>query len=76
MFDLDLIKKTYENFGPRIDKAREVLKKPLTLSEKILYTHLFEPEKVRHHSEAFQYGKTYAGDMKYWHINTFVIDNR
>jgi aconitate hydratase A / 2-methylisocitrate dehydratase len=34
MFDLDLIKKTYENFGPRIDKAREVLKKPLTLSEK------------------------------------------
>jgi aconitate hydratase len=46
MFDLDLIKETYENFGPRIEQAREVLKKPLTLSEKILYTHLFEPEKV------------------------------
>lgn len=37
---------------------------------------LFSEETVRHHSEAFQYGKTYAGDMKYWHINTFVIDNR
>ncbi|MGQ7869492.1 aconitate hydratase [Sunxiuqinia sp. sy24] len=46
MFDLDLIKKTYENFGPRIYKAREILKKPLTLSEKILYTHLFNPEEV------------------------------
>ena len=37
---------------------------------------LFPKETVRHHSEAFQYGKTYAGDMKYWHINTFVIYNR
>ncbi|WP_299577655.1 aconitate hydratase [uncultured Sunxiuqinia sp.] len=46
MFDLDLIKKTYENFGPRITKARDILKKPLTLSEKILYTHLFSPEEV------------------------------
>src|SRR5690606_927992 len=46
MFDLDLRKKTYENFGPRIEKDREVLKKPLTLSEKILYTHLLAPEKV------------------------------
>jgi len=36
---------------------------------------LFKPESVKHHSEAFQYGKTYAGETKYWHINTFVIDN-
>ncbi|PTN03147.1 aconitate hydratase [Mangrovibacterium marinum] len=47
MFDLDLIKKTYGNFGPRIELAREVLKKPLTLAEKILYAHLYEPEKVK-----------------------------
>lgn len=46
MFDLKLIEKTYGNFGPRIEKAREVLKKPLTLAEKILYSHLFEPEKA------------------------------
>ena len=47
MFDLDLIKKTYGNFGPRIEKAREELKKPLTLSEKILYSHLFDTAKVK-----------------------------
>ncbi|WP_163717909.1 aconitate hydratase [Mangrovibacterium lignilyticum] len=56
MFDLDLIKKTYGNFGPRIEMAREVLKKPLTLAEKILYAHLYEPEKV----ENFKRGADYV----------------
>lgn len=55
MFDLDLIKKTYENFGPRITKARNILKKPLTLSEKILYTHLFNPEEVANFKRGVDY---------------------
>lgn len=56
MFDLFLIKKTYGNFGPRIEQARAVLKKPLTLAEKILYAHLYEPEKV----ENFKRGADYV----------------
>lgn len=56
MFDLDLIKKTYGNFGPRIEKAQKVLKRPLALSEKILYSHLFNPEKV----EDFKRGVDYV----------------
>ena len=56
MFDLDLIKKTYENFGPRIEKARKVLKKPLTLSEKILYAHLFDTDGVK----SFNRGEDYV----------------
>lgn len=55
MFDLDLIKKTYGNFGPRIELAREVLKKPLTLAEKILYAHLYEPEKVNNFQRGVDY---------------------
>jgi len=55
MFDLDLIKKTYGNFGPRIEMAREVLRKPLTLAEKILYAHLFEPEKVENFRRGVDY---------------------
>ena len=39
-FDLGMIKKVYENMGPRIEAARKVLGRPLTLTEKILYTHL------------------------------------
>ena len=55
MFDLDLIKKTYGNFGPRIEKARQLLKKPLTLAEKILYAHLFDAEKGKSFSRGIDY---------------------
>ncbi len=55
MFDLDLIEKTYGNFGPRIEKARDVLKKPLTLAEKILYAHLYDAEKVENYKRGADY---------------------
>jgi aconitate hydratase A / 2-methylisocitrate dehydratase len=41
IFDLDLIKKVYSEFKVRIDKTREQLGRPLTLTEKILYAHLY-----------------------------------
>jgi aconitate hydratase len=41
-FDIDMIKKVYSQMPERVEKAREVVGKPLTLSEKILYSHLWE----------------------------------
>lgn len=41
-FDIEMIKKVYENMPARVDKARELVGRPLTLSEKILYSHLWE----------------------------------
>ena len=41
-FDIDMIKKVYERYPERIAAARQITGKPLTLSEKILYTHLWE----------------------------------
>jgi aconitate hydratase len=41
-FDLDMIKKVYSSLGSRIEAARKATGKPLTLTEKILYTHLTE----------------------------------
>ena len=41
-FDIEMIKKVYENIPSRVDKAREIVGRPLTLSEKILYSHLWE----------------------------------
>ena len=41
-FDIDMIKKVYSTMAERVDKAREVVGKPLTLSEKILYSHLWD----------------------------------
>lgn len=41
-FDIDMIKKVYSQYDERIAAARQVVNKPLTLSEKILYAHLWD----------------------------------
>ncbi len=41
VFDLDLIKKVYDEMPARVSAARHLVGKPLTLTEKILYTHLY-----------------------------------
>jgi aconitate hydratase len=41
-FDINMIKKVYSKFPKRIQAARKATGKPLTLSEKILYTHLWD----------------------------------
>ena len=40
MFDLDMIQSVYSRMDERVSNARKLLKRPLTLSEKILYSHL------------------------------------
>ncbi len=40
VFDLDLIKKIYSELPAKVEAARKLIGKPLTLSEKILYVHL------------------------------------
>ena len=42
VFDIDMIKEVYDRMAERIDAARKVVNKPLTLTEKILYAHLDE----------------------------------
>jgi aconitate hydratase len=39
-FDIEMIKAVYASIGERVNKARELTGKPLTLSEKILYSHV------------------------------------
>ena len=56
MFDLDMIKSVYLRMEERIDSARKLLKRPLTLSEKILYTHLNNETT----DVAFGRGKSYV----------------
>jgi len=55
-FDIEMIEKVYANMAARIDKARELVGRPLTLSEKILYSHLWEGTP----SKAFTRGKDYV----------------
>lgn len=55
-FDIDLIKKTYAEMPAKLEAARKVLGKPLTLTEKILYTHLWDGNA----DTAFERGKSYV----------------
>jgi aconitate hydratase len=41
-FDIEMIKKVYDNMASLVDAARKVVDRPLTLSEKILYCHLWD----------------------------------
>jgi aconitate hydratase len=43
--NIDRIREFYSEFASKIEKARKINGKPLTLTEKILYAHAFQPGK-------------------------------
>ncbi|HLT41478.1 MAG TPA: aconitate hydratase [Sphingobacteriaceae bacterium] len=55
-FDINMIKSVYQRFGSRIEAARKQVGKPLTLTEKILYAHLWEGDP----SQAYERGNDYV----------------
>ena len=55
-FDIDMIRAVYDRYPERIAAARKAVNKPLTLSEKILYTHLWDGAA----EETFERGKSYV----------------
>jgi aconitate hydratase len=55
-FDIDMIKKVYDNMTTRVDAARQIVGRPLTLTEKILYNHLWDSMP----SKAFERGTDYV----------------
>lgn len=56
MFDLSMIKAVYERFPARISAARRAVGRPLTLTEKILYAHLWDGEA----RQSYERGKSYV----------------
>jgi aconitate hydratase len=56
IFDLDMIKAVYSRFPSRVAAARKAVGKPLTLTEKILYAHLWDGDA----KQPFGRGKDYV----------------
>ncbi|WP_312329723.1 MULTISPECIES: aconitate hydratase [unclassified Sphingobacterium] len=54
-FDIDMIKKVYSRYDERIAAARQVVNKPLTLSEKILYAHLWDGNATEDYTRGVSY---------------------
>ena len=55
-FDIGMIRQVYASFPERVEAARKLLGRPLTLSEKILFAHL-HPDQA---AQAFERGKNYV----------------
>ncbi|WP_445750212.1 aconitate hydratase [Polaribacter sp.] len=55
-FDIEMIKQVYATMSERVDAARKITGKPLTLAEKILYSHLWDGTPTK----AFTRGKDYV----------------
>ncbi|HEY0355037.1 MAG TPA: aconitase family protein, partial [Flavisolibacter sp.] len=55
LFDLDLIRKVYNELPLKIAGARKLLNRPMTLAEKILYAHSYKPA-----TRIYERGKDYV----------------
>lgn len=55
-FDIEMIKEVYKNLPAKVDAARKLVGRPLTLTEKILYSHLHKDQVA----ESFTRGKSYV----------------
>jgi len=56
VFDIEMIRAFYAAFPEKVQAARQTLGKPLTLSEKILYAHLWQANAT----EVFTRGQSYV----------------
>ena len=55
LLNTNLIQRTYEKISDGVAHARLLLNKPLTLTEKILYGHMFEPAPAKPFSRGVDY---------------------
>src|SRR4030095_8094858 len=55
-FDIDTIRKVYAEMPEKMEAARKTIGRPLTLAEKILFSHLHAEQ----HLENFERAKTYV----------------
>ncbi len=56
VFDLDMIKRFYESYSEKVEATRKAVNHPLTLTEKILYAHLWK----KNADQAYERGKDYV----------------
>ncbi|MFT5070978.1 MAG: aconitate hydratase [Chitinophagales bacterium] len=54
-FDIEMIKKVYQDLPANIEAARKTLQRPLTLTEKILYTHLHQENPLQNYERGNSY---------------------
>ena len=56
ILNIELIKRIYQSFGECVEKGQKILGRPMTLAEKILYSHLYDHENI----QPFKRGEDYV----------------
>ncbi|MCI2150677.1 MAG: aconitate hydratase [Prevotella sp.] len=55
ILDIEMIRNFYASYAGRVSKIREVLQRPLTYAEKVLYSHLYDPVQLRPFKRGAEY---------------------
>ena len=55
IFDIEMIRRHYEELPSRINAAKDLLGKQMTAAEKVLYAHLYKDEKLRKFERGVDY---------------------
>ncbi len=55
VFDAEIIRNVYQSLPERVNKARKILNRPMTLTEKILYAHLDAGETINSFERGVDY---------------------
>lgn len=55
LFDLEIIEKVYEKLDDRLNEVNMFIKRPMTIAEKILYSHLHEETPIKEFSRGEDY---------------------
>ena len=55
-FDIEMIKEVYKNLPEKVEAARKLVGRPLTLTEKVLYAHLHKEQQA----QVFERGQSYV----------------
>ncbi|OGU14995.1 MAG: aconitate hydratase [Ignavibacteria bacterium GWB2_35_12] len=55
IFDIEMIKARYSSFATKVDEAKKVTGKPMTLAEKILYAHLHPDSPLKEFKRGVDY---------------------
>lgn len=55
VYDVTMLKAFYASYKGKMEHVRAILQRPLTLAEKILYTHLFDEKGVKDYKRGEDY---------------------
>ena len=65
IFDIEMLRKHYSNLPQKIAAIKQKINKPLTATEKILYSHLFNLDEIQEFKRGVDYVDFAPDSLRY-----------